>query len=161
MKRDFLKRITNKWTILSLLILVIVLGGAIYIYNTRQTVKKEDTVETSTIGTGDIILSATGIGSLANQEVSFGFKNSGKVSEVLVSLGDKVKAGDVLARLENGTLDLKYKEAEASYEALSSASEIAAAQQTLAEARQSFDTARDDLQHMIGPEMMVAEEGLT
>ncbi len=160
MKRNFSKRITNKWTILSLITLTVILGGAIYIYSTRQTVKKENIVETSRIGTGDIILSATGIGSLANQEVSFGFKDSGKVNEVLVGLGDKVKAGDVLARLENGTLELKYKEAEANYEALSSTSKIAAAQQAVADAQQSFDTARDDLQHMIGPEMMVAEEGL-
>jgi HlyD family secretion protein len=161
MKRNFLKRTTYKWTILSLIALaVVVLGGVIYIYSTRQTVKKENTVETSRIGTGDIILSATGIGSLANQEVSFGFRNNGKVSEVLVSLGDKVEAGQVLARLESGTLELKYKEAEANYEALSSTSTIAAAKQAVADARQSLDTARDDLQHMIGPEMMVAEESV-
>ena len=42
------------------------------------------------------------------------------MSEVLVSLGDLVEAGQILARLESGTLELKYKQAEANVEALRS-----------------------------------------
>ncbi len=158
MKRSALKRFSNRWILLAVAALAILAGGAIYAYSTRQTVRKEKTVETATIGTRDIILSATGIGSLANQEVSFGFKSVGQVKEVLVSLGDKVQAGQVLARLESGTLELQYNEAAASYAALTSPSGIAAAQQAVADAQQSFDTARDDLMHLIGPEMLVAEE---
>ncbi len=158
MKSNTLKRIPHPWMIFALIALTIVLAGAVYSYVTRQTGKEENTLKTSTIGKGNIILSATGIGTLANEEVSFGFKNSGKVSKVLVSLGDRVEAGQVLAQLESGTLELKYKEAEANYEALFSASNIAAAQQAVADTRQSFASARDDLQHLIGPEMLVAEE---
>ncbi len=160
MKRNTLKHmLKNKWAILSLIALAILLGGAIYAYTTRQTAKKENTVETSTIGTGDIILSATGVGTLIpRQQVSFGFTNGGQVNEVLVSLGEQVKAGQVLARLESQTLELKYKQAEANLAALSSASEIAAAEQAVEDARQSLATARDDLQHLIGPEMLIGEE---
>jgi multidrug efflux pump subunit AcrA (membrane-fusion protein) len=125
---------------------------------TQNRGTEESALETSTIGTRDIVLYATGLGSLASQEVSFGFRDNGKVSEVLVSLGDEVEAGQVLARLESGTLELKYRQAKANYEALASASGIAAAKQAVAEARQSFATARDDLQFMIGPEMLAAEE---
>jgi len=161
MRRNVLKRITNKWTILSLIVLTVVLGGAIYAYATRQTVKKDNTVETSTIGTGDIILSATGVGTLIpNQGVSFGFTNSGQVREVLVSLGEQVKAGQVLARLESQTLELKYKQAEANLAALSSPSDIAAAEQAVEDAKQNLATARDDLGHLIGPEMLVGEEAV-
>ncbi|MBN2116014.1 MAG: efflux RND transporter periplasmic adaptor subunit [Anaerolineales bacterium] len=160
MKRKTSKRNTNKWMILFLIALAILLSGTIYTYIKMQKGKAETALETSTIGTGDIVLYATGLGTLANEEVSFGFRNTGKVSEVLVSLGDQVEAGQVLARLESQWLELKYKQAKANYAALSSASEIAAAKQAVADARQSFDTARDDLGYLIGPEMLVGEEAV-
>jgi len=159
-KRNSSKRNANKWMILSLVALAILLSGTIYTYTKMQISNEETVLETSTIGTGDIVLYATGLGTLANEEVSFGFKKNGTVSEVLVSLGDQVEAGQVLARLESERLELKHKQAEASYAALSTTSGIAAAKQAVAEARQSFDTARDDLGYLIGPEMLVGEEAV-
>lgn len=159
MRRNVLKRITNKWTILSLIVLVIALSAMIYAYTKTQSSSEENTIETSTIGTGDIILSATGLGTLIpGQEASFGFKNAGEVSEVLVGLGEQVQAGQVLARLESGLLVLKYKQAEAGLAALTSPAEIAAAKQAVLDSKESLATARNHLQFMIGPEMMVAEE---
>jgi multidrug efflux pump subunit AcrA (membrane-fusion protein) len=160
-RRKSSKRITNRWLrpILSLIALAIALSGAVYYYSTMRTGTEETVMETSTITTGDIILSATGLGTLIpSQEVSFGFKNGGEVSEVLVGLGEQVDAGQVLARLESGTLTLKHKQAEANLAALSSPAEIAAAKQAVLDARESFATARDDLQYAIGPDMLVAEE---
>lgn len=153
------KPLWNKWTISSLLALVILLSGGIYYYSTIQTNKEENVIETSTIETGNIILSATGLGTLIpSEEVSFGFKNGGEVSEVLVSLGEQVEAGQILARLESEILALEYKQAEASIVALSSPAKIAAAKQAVLDAKESLATAEDDLQFMIGPEMMIAEE---
>lgn len=158
-RKNTSKRNTNKWTISSLLVLVILLSGGIYYYSTTQTKNEENVIETSTIATGDIILSATGFGTLIpSEQVSFGFKNGGEVSEVLVELGDQVESGQLLARLESGTLELRYKEAEANLEALSSPAAIASAKQAVLDAQESLATAIDDLQFMIGPEMMVAEE---
>ena len=149
----------NRWMLLSLIVLAIVLSGGIYYYATTQTSNEENVIETSTIETGNIILSATGLGTLIpSEEVSFGFKNSGEVSEVLVSLGENVEAGQVLARLESGTLALQYEQAEANFAALSSPAEIASAKQAVLEAQESLATAKDDLQFMIGPEMMIGEE---
>jgi HlyD family secretion protein len=153
------KRITNRWMILSLIALGVVLSGGMYAYSTTQTRNEENVIETSTIETGNIILSATGLGTLIpSEEVSFGFKNGGEVSEVLVDLGEQVEAGQVLARLESATLELKYKQAEASLAALSSSAKLASAKQAVLEAQESLATARDDLQFMIGPEMMIGEE---
>jgi HlyD family secretion protein len=141
------------------IILAIVLFGAIYYVSTLQSNNVQTVLETSTISTGDIILSATGLGTLVpSEEVSFGFRNGGEVTELLVGLGDSVEAGQVLARVESKTLELKYRQAEASLAALSSASEIASAAQAVQEAKDSFATARNDLQYAIGPEMLVAEE---
>jgi RND family efflux transporter MFP subunit len=158
-KRSFLKFITNKWTILSLVVAAAIIGGGIYYYKSTQSTNKKATIETSTIGTGDIILSATGLGTLVPKgEVSFGFKNSGTVSEVLVKLGDQVTAGQVLARQENSILKLKYQQAAGNLAALSTPAELASAQQGLKDAEQSFATARNDLQYLIGPDMLIAEE---
>lgn len=158
-RKKTLKHITNRWTILSVIALAIVFSSAMYYYVTRQTSSEENAIETSTIEKGNIILSATGLGTLIpSKEVSFGFKNGGEVSEVLVDLGEQVEAGQVLARLESETLELKYKQAEANLAALSSPAAIASAKQAVLEAQESLATAKDDLQFMIGPEMMIAEE---
>lgn len=147
--------------IFSLGALAVVVSGAIYFYATK-TSKQANTIQTSTIGTGDIILSATGIGTLVpSGEVSFGFKSGGTVSEILVSLGDKVEAGQVLARLESTTLQLKYKQAEANLAALSSPAEAAKATQAVQEAKQTFASARSDLAYLIGPDVLLAEDRVT
>lgn len=154
----------TRWSIGFLVILAIISGSAgYYHYKTLQSSKNNETpIETSTIRTGDIILSATGPGTLIpGKEVSFGFKNRGQISEVLVNLGDQVEAGQVLARLESTTLDLKYKQAEADLAALSSPATIAEAEQAVQDAKQSFASARDDLQHLIGPDLLIAEENIS
>jgi RND family efflux transporter MFP subunit len=135
-------------------------GAGYYYYRGLQSSNKtEANLETSTISTGDIVLSATGLGTLVpDQEVSFGFKTSGQVSEVLVGLGDQVEVGQVLARLENRTLDLEYQQVKANYEALSSPSSIAQAEQAVQDAKDSLATAKDNLQYLIGPEMFLAED---
>jgi len=153
----------NRWLVPSLIVLALIAGGAGYYYITDlRTVDNTATdIATSTIGTGDIILSATGPATLIpKEEISFGFENSGKVSEVLVSLGDEVQAGQVLARQNSTTLALEYKQAEASLTALSSPSAIASAEQALQDAKLSFTSARDDLGYLIGPDMLAAEENV-
>lgn len=159
MRRSSSKRKTNIWAILSVIALILVAAGGIYYFRSKQAAQPTKTVETSTIGTGNIILSATGVGSLvAKDEVSFGFKNGGHVSELIVSLGQQVKAGDVLARLDTSTLQLKYAQAAAAVAALSRPGEIASAAQAVEDAKLKLATAKDNLQHMIGPDMLIAED---
>ena len=162
MRRKGLKRTTNhKWMIFSLIAVLIVFGGVFYYYETKPAASKENVTQTSTIGTGDIILSATGLGTLIpNNEVSFGFKEEGQVSAVLATLGEKVEAGQVLARLDSTTLELQYKQAEGNVAALASPAQIASAEQAVADAKTSLATAKDDLQYRIGPEVFVAEQKL-
>ncbi len=159
MRRSASKRKTNRWAILSVIALIIIAVGGVYYFRSKQAAQPTKTVETSTIGTGNIILSATGVGSLiAKDEVSFGFKNGGQVNQVDVSLGQQVKAGDVLAQLDNSTLELKYAQAAAAVAALSTPGEIASAAQAVEDAKLKLATAKDNLQHMIGPDMMIAED---
>jgi HlyD family secretion protein len=151
----------NRWIIFTVIALAIISGGAAYYrYNQSQSASSNAaSVETTTIGTGDIILSATGLGTLIpNEEVSFGFKNRGSVSDVLVKLGDTVEAGQVLAHLENSTLTLEYQQAQANLAALSSPSAIAVAEQAVQDAEASLATAKDTLQLLIGPDLLIAED---
>lgn len=164
MKTHALKRKSkNKWLIGSIIILIMALSGSGYYYYAKLQASKNSKaiVETSTITTGDIVLSATGPGTLiSNQEVSFGFRNSGQISEVLVKLGDKVEAGQVLAKLESTTLNLEYQQAEASLAALSSPSGIATAKQAVEDAKTSLATAKNKLQYLIGTDMINAEDAV-
>ena len=64
MRKNTSKRITNKWMVLALLVVVISLGTGIYYYATTRTSNEETVIETSTIDSGNIILSATGLGTL-------------------------------------------------------------------------------------------------
>ena len=144
--------------------LAIILIGAGYTYYTKLQSSRNSAapIATTRIGIGDIVLAATGPGTLIpNQQISFGFKKSGKISEVLNKLGDQVKAGQVLARLENTTIQLEYNQAQANLAALSSPSAIAAAEQTLQDAKANYATARDTLQGLIGPDLLIAEDNFT
>jgi RND family efflux transporter MFP subunit len=156
-----MRRSKNKWIIPSVIIAAIVLGIAGYsYYNRPQTMNtNETTLSTSTVNKGDIVLSATGPGTLIpSEEVSFGFANRGKVSEVLASLGDEVEAGQMLARQESTIPSLEYNRADASLAALSSPSAIASAEQTMLDAKEVFLSAKDNLQLIIGPDLLIAEE---
>lgn len=156
------KRLTqNRWMVWSVIAVVIILIGAGYTYYAQlQSSKNNATpIATSRISTGDIVLAATGPGTLVpNQQVSFGFKKSGKISEVLVKLGDHVKAGQVLAKVDDPTVQLEYNQAQANLAALSSPSSIATAEQALQDAKASYATARDTLQGLIGPDLLIAED---
>jgi HlyD family secretion protein len=150
----------KRWVIFSVLVVVLIFGAVFYYYRT-QPATKETVVQTSTIGTGNIILSATGLGTMIpGNEVSFGFKQSGQINEVLATLGEKVEAGQVLARLDSSALELQYKQAEGNVAELSSPAKIASAEQAVADAKMGLATAKDNLQYMIGPEVFVAEEKL-
>jgi len=147
--------------VFTIIALVIVLSGTGYYYyiKSQSSNNAVPTLETTTIGTGDIILSATGLGTLIpNEEVSFGFKNRGTVSAVLTPLGEKVEAGQVLARLENKNLELEYKQAEANLDALSAPSAIAVAEQAVQDTKESLANAKDKYQYLIGPDLLIAEE---
>ncbi len=97
----------KKWIwILSAVILAALAGGAYYYYTTAKAAASAETsqeaaMQTSTARTGDMVVSATGSGSVATAaQISVGFDETGTLLELNVGLGDKVKAGDVLARLQ-------------------------------------------------------------
>jgi len=62
----------------------------------------EDQLSTTRVRTGDLIISASGAGTvITNSDLQIGFSSSGVLEATYVKVGDVVKAGQELAKLEN------------------------------------------------------------
>jgi RND family efflux transporter MFP subunit len=139
------------WISLIVLVLLAAAGGGGYWaykrYFTRSTTSQTQTLKTATVSQGDILITADGTGNLLpSAEKTLSFRVSGAVTEVNVKVGDKVKAGDVLARLD--TLDFDNAIRDATYPleqarlALQKAQRKAESGTDLAVAAKSLEAAR-------------------
>jgi multidrug resistance efflux pump len=76
------------------------------------------------------------------QEVQLAFSLPGSIKKVYVAAGDQVKAGDLLAELENASIQLEVEAAQRTERELTSAAAIAAAEQAVANAQKTYDDAK-------------------
>lgn len=101
---------------LSLLILVLAAGGGYAYYRLAylpHQVPSAPTLATAQVRRGDVVLSVTGSGTVVPAtESDLGFETGGYVAEVLVTVGDQVEKGQVLARLETDALKVAVEEAD-------------------------------------------------
>jgi HlyD family secretion protein len=94
-----------------IVILVLALaGGGWFIYNRYSAVKSAQaavaSVETAAVERGDLTVTISAIGTVrTNQSASFYWQTSGTVETVNATEGQSVKTGDVLATLEQTSLD--------------------------------------------------------
>lgn len=95
----------KKKSVLILIVVFLILGGSVtgYLYFQNQqkiAAVPEEVLNTTNVRTGSIILSAIGAGTVITQsDISVGFSTSGTLETIYVSVGDKVTAGDPLAKL--------------------------------------------------------------
>ncbi|MDE0070020.1 MAG: efflux RND transporter periplasmic adaptor subunit [Caldilineaceae bacterium] len=91
--------------LISLVTLLIFGGGGYYGYTSFFARPETEAaapaqLQTAQVRRGDILLTAGGIGTLfAGEEIKAGFGSSGIVGSVAVQVGDRVEAGQILARL--------------------------------------------------------------
>jgi HlyD family secretion protein len=95
----------RRLTIILLLVLAVA-AGATYTYTSARSAAAGDAggepVQTATVRRGTIVVSATGAGTvIPAEEVRLGFGSNGRLSELLVEVGDRVVAGDLLARIDD------------------------------------------------------------
>lgn len=149
------------WAILAtLLVLLFATGGWIYFMRNRKATATAPTVapQTAIVRQGNLIISASGTGTLAvTNEIDLSFTASGQVTGVYVKPGDKVKAGTLLAQINDQDAQIKYTQAKQAYEELTSAGAIATAQQQLAQAQTDLLSAKYQLEYLISPEVMYWE----
>jgi HlyD family secretion protein len=102
------------WIILIVLILAAGGGYAYYalVYEPGQATP-EPVITTTQVRQGDVVISVSGSGTLVpTSEATLGFETSGYLEEVYVAAGDRVKEGDVLAKMETDELELAVTEAD-------------------------------------------------
>jgi len=90
--------------IVFIVVLLAASGGYVYYDQMVQTqdAPADSTVKTAKVRRGDLLVTASGAGTLAPaSEVALGFRSGGVLVDVAVQVGDDVLAGDVLARLDD------------------------------------------------------------
>jgi HlyD family secretion protein len=156
------------WIILGLVVILAAAGGAYYYFRVRPAqaaqaaAAQTPTISTSTVTRGDLVISASGSGTLIPvREMAVGFQSGGTLKEVLVKLGDVVEAGQTLAILDDTDLrnavteaEINLRLAQISLETLTKAAdagEVAAAQASVASAKSSLAklTAAPDSQALL------------
>ncbi len=147
---------TRKYWIIAAAALLLVAGAfAAYRwwYLPSQVVEgEESSIQTATARRGDITLYAAGAGTLipaAEVDVSFDISDGiqEELVELLVGVGDKVEAGDVLARLDDSDRQENFVEAQRDLRELTSASAKAEIEITLA---QTMIDLEDDINNLVG-----------
>lgn len=148
-----------------------ILGGAFiilaaliaYSYYTNVQASAQTAVEselqTATVRQGDLVIFANGTGTLiSNSDANFGFGTGGQVTQVFVTVGDQVEAGQVLAELNNTSAQLNYEQAKRALAELTSPAAIATAKQNLALAEDTLATEKVGLEYLISPSVLTWEE---
>ncbi len=121
----------------------------------------EPQMQTATVRQGDLVISATGSGTLiARKAVDLAFSTGGTVTEVDVKVGDQVKVGDPLAKVDDADAQIQYAEAKRSLADLTSASAIASAQSDVASAQSDLIDAVQRLEYIISPSVFYWEKQL-
>jgi HlyD family secretion protein len=133
-----------RWAGLALLAAMGVAGFVIYRQVGQAAASTEEpTVETAIVRQGDLVIYASGSGTLeAYEEIALGFEGGGTLTEVSVRLGDAVKAGQVLARVDGDEAKQQLAQAERTLRELTSPSAIAAAQLAVADAQEALQEAQ-------------------
>lgn len=165
MKKRFNISRTMRWLLIGVVILAIGGGAAFYYVRSTKASTTTTTVkpmQTATATRGNITLSANGTGSLAAaHKASFGFGTSGQITELDVKIGDTVKAGQVIGKLDEKEAQSAYDQAKRNLDDLTTPASIAAAQQSVADAEVSMTNALDTLKRLISPDVYFWEGKVT
>ncbi len=142
---------------------VLVLGGLAYLRGMQTTPSQEAALQTAVVRRGDLVISATGSGTLTAPEKDLGFAGSGdmRVTAVNVKTGDLVQQGDVLAEVDSTQARQDYEEAQRAYAELTSISAQASALREVADAQTQLQRAKGTLEYLISPEVMYWETQIT
>jgi HlyD family secretion protein len=128
-------------------------GGSYYVVKARQATaaaSTTSTLQTATARTGNLVLQASGSGYLvASSEANIAFEIDGKLAEIDIALGDKVEKGQLLAKLDDASLQYKLEEAQLALLELTSPEAIANAELAVTTAQANVVTAQTGLNNQL------------
>ncbi len=136
-------------------------GGAYAYYgvttSAAQPQEAADAVQTAVARIGDITVSATGAGTIIpSEEITVGFSSGGRLKELLVDVGSKVAAGDVLARVDDTTAQesltnaqIQLRQAAFSTDPTATAAGVSLSDISVEQARLSLDNAQSALDELL------------
>jgi len=127
------------------LVLVLVGAGATFLRGANSSLEAQATPASIPVTLGSIeeVVSATGNVS-AERQATLAFETSGPIAEVLITEGEQVKAGDILARLDTTSLEWQVARSQASLDTAQARLEQAqepASEEDLASAQAALDSA--------------------
>ena len=124
--------------------------------NSKTNVAADKTnLQTAAVRRGDLNIYASGTGTLAaTDEIDLSFTASGNVVDVYVKTGDTVKAGTLLAQVDDHEAQIEYTQANRSYMELTSPTAIASALEKLAQAQRKFDASNLYLEYLLSPDVL-------
>jgi len=118
----------------------------------EEVVETESEVQTATVTVGDLSITAAGSGQLAaSAEMDLAFSANGILEQLLVDVGDEVKAGDVLGWIDDASARQSVAEAELQVLEAEQALAVAQAQAelTVNQAQADLDTAQSALDELL------------
>ena len=134
-----------------LLILVVLAGIAgVVLWRLQANTTTSTATTTTTVSQGNLTMTVSGSGAVAAaRQIELPFQQAGTITSVNVKVGDQVKAGQVLAQIDAGDLQLQLQQAQAGLKAaqakLDQAKSGAATPQDLASAQASLENAKAQL----------------
>jgi HlyD family secretion protein len=135
-----------RWITLAAVIVIIAIGVYAIIQAQQAkaaTVSQTPALQTTVARQGSLVLRASGTGTLiAAKTVNIGFKSSGVLTKLNVNVGDQVKAGDLLAQLDDTTQQIQLAQAQQALNELTSPAAIAIAQQAVITAQKNLYNAQ-------------------
>ncbi len=112
-----MRKLFRPRTLVIILIVLAALAGGGYYYYSQVYLPAQTpaapALQTAKVRTGDIMITASGAGNLVPAaELDLGFRSGGTIVELAVQVGDRVEAGQVLARLDGTAANIQVAEAE-------------------------------------------------
>lgn len=159
-----LTRKKNFWPItIPILIVVIALGSYAYYQSAQQKSKSataaQSALKTASVRQGNIVISASGTGTVvAAATANLGFQTSGTLTKINVKIGDQVKAGQVLAEIDNTSQASALAQANLNLAELTSPAAIATAQQAVVTDQVNLTNAYNALAFLISGQALHWEE---
>ena len=106
LKNKFLHR---KWPVIIAIILLAAAGSSIWYFQRENQVVETNAELNARVSRGNIMVGFESDGNISYSTVNLGFGVAGTIAEILVAPGDEVKAGDIIARLEDNDYRDKYE----------------------------------------------------